>query len=68
MRPRSNGLARSSIYWSVLLVAVVLTLSVLLVLWSTPPVQAQDESTVDDTGSEPKLEEDVQEAGEETGA
>jgi lantibiotic leader peptide-processing serine protease len=53
MHPHSNGLARSYIYWSTLSMAVTLALSVLLVLWSTLPVQAQSESTDDDTGDAP---------------
>jgi lantibiotic leader peptide-processing serine protease len=54
MRPRYNVLARSYMYWSVLLVAVALALSVLVVLWSTLPVQAQSETTVEDTdGAQP---------------
>jgi hypothetical protein len=53
MRPRYNGLAISYMYWSVLLVAVALALSVLTVLWSTLPVQAQSESTDNDTSATP---------------
>src|SRR5918997_1135915 len=52
MRPSSNGLAGHYIYWSVLPVAVALALSVLVVLWSTLPVQAQSESTDNDTGDD----------------
>src|SRR5215207_1133003 len=53
MRPRSNGLARSYIYWSVLLVAVALPISVLVVLWSTLPVQAQSEGADNETRDTP---------------
>jgi lantibiotic leader peptide-processing serine protease len=49
MRPHSNSLARSSIYWLVLLMAVALALSVLLLLWFTLPVQAQSESVDNNT-------------------
>jgi subtilisin family serine protease len=49
MRPSCNGLALCSLYWLVLLMAVALTLSAMLILWSTLPVQAQSESTDKDT-------------------
>jgi hypothetical protein len=50
MRPRSNSLAQSFLYRSVLLLLVVaLAVGVLMVLWPTLPVQAQSESTDNDT-------------------
>lgn len=44
MRPRSKSVARRSLYWLVLLMAVALGFSTMMVFWSTLPVQAQSES------------------------
>src|SRR5215207_6379080 len=53
MRPRSNGFSQWSLYWLVLLLSLALASSVLVMLWSTLPVQAQSESTDNDTGDAP---------------